>query len=205
MAEQLDLLEDGGEVVPYKARMEDLRERAILRRGLSPTHELMAEWILLNPGGTLKQMGEFFGYSVSWLSQVLNTDMFKAHIAERMQGIKAYASMSIPEKMSRLADKAIERVAEVLDTEKDSKVIADTFDKVMHRYGYAPNARNALQPSGPKQAPGQQNNVFFLNREDFQRVQGKLISSHVEGREHSPSALPNPQAPSVEDDSADDA
>lgn len=195
MAEQMELIPLGDDERPYAERMAELREHAILRRGLSPTHELMAEWQLLNPGGTLKQMGEFFGYSVSWLSQVTNTDMYRAYIAERMGGIKAYSNMSIPEKMSRLADKAIERVAEVLDTEREPKVIVDAFDKVMHRYGYAPNARNALQPSGPKPAPGQQNNVFFLSQEDFKRVQGKLISSH----EGTPTVA-LPQAPTDKED-----
>lgn len=161
-----------------RGTMAAMSESQILKRGMQPTHELMAEWILQNPGGTLREMGAYFGYSVPWLSQVVNSDMFKAHMAERLKDVKAYVNLSIPEKMGHLADLAIERVTEVLNKTEDPEIIKDTFDKVMHRYGYAPNARNAVQPDGPKPQAGQVNNVFFLDRKDFAAVQEKMIRSH---------------------------
>lgn len=174
----------------------------ILTRGLQPTHELMAEWILQNPGGTLREMGAYFGYSPSWLSQVINTDMFKAHMAERLGDVKAYVSMDVPEKMRLLADQAIERVQEVLEKTEDAELIVSTFDKVMHRYGYAPNARNAVQPQGPSAGPGQVNNVFFLSQEQFQRVQTRLIQSHEDApaQPAEVSSLPQPKEVESEDD-----
>jgi len=171
---------------------EQNRGSSILKRGMTPTHELMGEWILQNPGGTLREMGAHFGYSETWLSQVINSDMFKAYMAQRMGDIQSYVSLDIPQKMAHLANQSIERMREVLEKTNDAEVIKDSFDKVMHRYGYAPNARNAIQPDGPK--PGAvQNNVFFLSAEDHARVKEKLINSHAQPAE--PQALPPPAQP----------
>lgn len=147
----------------------------ILKRGMTPTHEQMVEWVLQNPGGTLREMGAYFGYSISWLSQVCNSDMFRAQVAERMKDIQAVVTTDIPQRMRALAELSIERMQEVLTVTSDADIIKDSFDKVMHRYGYAPNAKNGAN-SGNIQ---QQNNVFYLDKETFQQVKGRLIDAHA--------------------------
>ncbi len=149
----------------------------LLKRGMTPTHELMGEWILQNPGGTLRAMSAYFGYSASWLSQVINSDMFRAYMAERMGNIQANVAMDIPARMRVLAELACERMEEVLNNSEDADTIKDSFDKVMHRYGYAPNAKTGMPVQGG--TINQQNNVFFLSREDFLRTQEKLIKAHA--------------------------
>lgn len=147
------------------------------KRGMTPTHELMAEWVLQNPGGTLKQMGDFFGYSISWLSQVTNSDMFKAHLATRMKDIQAVVTQDVPTKMNALAAVACDRMMDVLKTSEDKDQLTEAFDKVMHRYGYAPNAKTPQQPQGPGHI-GTQNN-FFLTQEQHEQVRLKLVHSHA--------------------------
>ena len=125
---------------------EDVREQAAkFKRGMSPTHLLMAEWIIQNPGKTLRDMGAFFGYSSPWLSQIINSDMFKAHLAGRVKDIQAVVTQDVPEKMRALATLSIDRMTEVVQTSSDPELLLDSFDKIMHRYGYAPNAKTAMQ------------------------------------------------------------
>lgn len=149
------------------------------KRGLSPSHLLIAEWIIQNPGGTYKEMGAFFGYSAPWLCTLCNSDMFKAHLATRVKDIQAVTTQDVPEKMRVLANLACDRMMEVLEKSEDKDQLTDAFDKVMHRYGYAPNAKNGAQ-QGPQ--IGQQNNVFFLSQEKLQEVRGQLINSHEQPR-----------------------
>lgn len=169
-------------------------DTGILKRGMTPTHELMGEWIMQNPGGTLTEMGAHFKYSISWLSQVINTDMFRAYMKKRMGDVQAVVTQDVPAKMAVLAHVACDRMLEVLQKTGDPDTITESFDKVMHRYGYAPNAKTGLHPQGPGAAIGQQNN-FYLSRDDFQKVQGKLIESHAP-------QLPQPSEPEKEDDRA---
>lgn len=155
----------------------------ILKRGLTPTHELMGDWMLQNPGGTLRQMGAHFGYSISWLSQVMNTDLFKAYMAGRLKEVHCNVNADIPAKLRALADLSIERMIEKLETTEDTKVILESFDSIMHRYGFAPNAKNGAQAQ--VQVNNQQNN-FYLSRDDFQQAHEKLVHSH----EQQPPAAP---------------
>ena len=155
---------------------EDVREEfRRFKRGMSPTHVLMAEWIIQNPGGTYREMGAYFGYSPAWCCTVVNSDMFKAHLGGRMKDIQATVTQDVPERLRGLAHLAMDRMEETLQKTGDSEVIVDSFDKIMHRYGYAPNAKGGA--GAP--AIGQQNNVFFLNQEDFQRARGNLIDAHA--------------------------
>ena len=142
---------------------------------LNNAHEQMMLWVLENPGGTLREMSAVFGYTVPWLCQVVNSDMFKAAIAEKMGDLTATVMADIPTKLRGTAALAIERVTEVLQTTEDKELIVDAFDKVMHRYGYAPNSKNPGHGSGPVM---QQNN-FFLTKDEFARARGALMESHV--------------------------
>lgn len=144
----------------------------MLKRGLTPTHELMADWILQNPGGTLRDMTAHFGYSASWLSQVMNSDMFKAFIREKLNGVHAHVLADIPTMLRGTAALAIERVNEVLQKTEDAKTIIDSFDSVMHRFGYAPS--KAAAPGATINA----GNVFFLNKDDMKQVKQTLVESH---------------------------
>jgi len=153
--------------------MSEASERA-LKRGVTPTHELMVDWELQNPGGTLREMGAYFGYSVSWLSTMMNSDAYKAYRAGRLKDVHTYVALDVPAKMRALADLSIERMTEVMMKTEDADTIKDSFDKVMHRYGYAPGA----QKQGPLGSFTQTNNVFFLSQEQHAKVREKLIQSH---------------------------
>lgn len=159
------------------------RGQEILKRGLSYLHEALADWLFINPGGTLREMGAHFGYSQSWLCQVINTDMFKAYVASRREQISAQIAESLPKKLEAAAHLATERVIEVIEKSQDSETLLNAFDKVMHRYGYAP------KPTGGNGAPLVQNNVFYLTRDELGKAREKLVDAHeVQGE----LALPAP-------------
>lgn len=145
----------------------------ILKRGVQPVHKAFADYMLMNPGCTLREMGQVFNYSISWISQVTNSDMFKAYFEQRRQGIDCAIAADLPERLRAAACLATERVMEVLEKTNDADTIIDAFDKVLHRYGYAPNAKGVAQ-----QAVVQQQNVFFLDKGDFAQARQQLMQSH---------------------------
>ncbi len=56
---------------------------APLRRGLNYSHQAMVDLIVANPAITQNEIARHFGYSVSWISQIINSDAFQARLAER--------------------------------------------------------------------------------------------------------------------------
>ena len=141
---------------------------------MNSAHDQMVLWVMQNPGGTLRQMAAQFGYTVPWLCQVVNSDMFKAQLSELMNGVEALVVADIPTKLKGIASLAVDRMGEVLQRTNDDDTIIDAFDKVMHRYGYAPNAKNGAQ------APSinQQNNVFYITPDQLSTAREKLITAH---------------------------
>src|SRR3972149_5309279 len=101
--------------------------------------------------------------------------MRRAIVGETRDWAQAGVMADIPTMLRGTATLAIERMNEVLQKTEDGEMIVDAFDKVLHRYGYAP------KPGAG--APGavnlQTNNVFFLNKEDYASAKQALVSAHV--------------------------
>jgi len=144
---------------------------------LNHAHHHMILWVMSNPGATLREMGAHFGYTIPWLCQVVNSDMFKAQLAIYMGEVEALVVADIPTKLKGVASLAVDRMAEVLQKTDDNDTIIDAFDKVMHRYGYAPNAKNGAQTQGP--AVNTQNNIFYLTPDQLSGAREKLIENHA--------------------------
>lgn len=159
--------------LPEKAK---LLAGPILKNGIKPVHEAFADYMLVNPGCTLRAMSAYFKYSPSWICQVINSDMFQAYFAQRRQGVVVSIAQDLPSRLAAAAHLATERVIEVLETSSDPELVIDAFDKVLHRHGYAPNAKG-MPGSGNTNI---QNNVFYLAKEELAQAREKLINSHQE-------------------------
>jgi hypothetical protein len=101
--------------------------------------------------------------------------LFKAYMGERMKEVQSGVTQDIPSMLKGVAVLAIERVTEVLEKSEDADVLVDAFDKVMHRYGYAPNAKASPAALGPLV---QNNNVFFLDQAQLSDLRGRFIDAH---------------------------
>lgn len=156
------------------------KDAELLKKGLSHLHEALADYMLINPGCTLREMSQVFGYTGAWICTVTRSDMFQAYMAERRADVSALVHQSLPKKLEAAAHLATEKLIETLEKTSDGEMIVDIFDKVMHRYGYAPGARPGTGAVG-MQAGGtvvQQNN-FYLNKEELDSARTNFIEAHV--------------------------
>lgn len=165
------------ELIPSPARHPELYGTAILKNGLSAFHEALADYILMNPGATLREKSLYFGYSIGWLCKIENTDMFRAYLAKRRKEVEVVIADALPEKLAAAAHLATERVIEVLETTNDNATILDAFDSVMHRYGYAP--KGAQPGVGGVNQQGNIQNNFYLSAADLAEAQKALTAAHA--------------------------
>lgn len=140
-----------------------------LIKDLSHTHEAMMDWMLMNPGHSLTQMSAAFGYTVPWLSRLIHSDIFQARLAERRKEVELRICDDIPAKLRGLGHLAIERMEEKLAASPDPRFIRESFDSIMHRLGYAPQARVAPQ------GVNLQLNAFVVSKEELQTMQGHIV------------------------------
>lgn len=158
-----------------------------------PTHEAILDLVLTRPHGTLRELGQLTGYSVSWLSQVMRSDCFRAAYDARRGDIEAEVMMGIGDRLNALSHLAIDKIeAELLKTE-DPNYKLDAFDKILHRTGYAPNASKSA--AGAPQVVVQNN--FTLSREDLAEFRGKVIEGQTPVRQEGLPALEAPPSGSA--------
>lgn len=159
-----------------KADAKEMRKPGeVLRRGMSDVHKAFADYMLMNPGCRLREMAAHFGYSVAWISTVINSDMFKAYFETRRQGIDVAIANDLPSRLAAAAHLATERMIDTLETTSDPEILIDAFDKVLHRYGYAPNAKGGAQQAS---VINNTQNVFYLNKDDLAAARQQLLEAH---------------------------
>jgi len=129
---------------------------------LSHAHEMIINWLVVNPDRSLRECSDHFGYTQAWLSTVIHSDLFQAALRERQEAIAVKVAESIPAKLRRAGDIAIEKLTTALEQNEDPKFLLDATDRLLHRMGYAP--QSSRNPAGaPTGHGGVQQNNFFIS------------------------------------------
>lgn len=135
---------------------------------LSHVHEMVLNWLVLNPDKSMRECADHFGYTQPWLSRLVHSDLFQAELFKRQSDIANRVAGSIPDKLRAACDVALDKLGDKIAASEDPDFILEAADKTLHRLGYAPaSARN---PAGSPGAQGQgallQNN-FFISSADL--------------------------------------
>lgn len=99
------------------------------RTTVAYTHGAMADFVILNPRASLKEIAGYFGYkNTSTISAILNTDAFKALLAERKREVvDPLVSQGVEENLRNIAQLSMarlqERLGDVLDPPADEFVL----------------------------------------------------------------------------------
>lgn len=136
---------------------------------LSHVHESIINWLVLNPGRSMRQCADNFGYTQPWLSSLVNSDIFQAALRERQIEVAVRVAQNIPAKLAAVADIALDKLADKVAESEDAEFLLDAADRTLHRMGFAPQStRNpAGSPSqfGPSAVNIQQN--FMVTGQDL--------------------------------------
>jgi hypothetical protein len=146
---------------------------------LSETHHQMLLWLLENPGKTLRDMSEHFNYSVPWLSQVINSNIFQARLKELQNSSEICVIADIPAKLRGLTSMALDVVSQhVDDAAKDpSSLIHREYVKTVAELGLKSlGLHNAPPLSAASLTLNQQNNTYVtVAPEVLARAREKLM------------------------------
>lgn len=84
------------------------------------THDAMINMILASPGISQNELAAQFGYSASWISQIMTSDVFQARLMERSaEMIDPTLRATIEDQLKGLAARSIEIVKEKLSKPAD--------------------------------------------------------------------------------------
>lgn len=158
---------DADEMIANMREVFGETEKYSLKR-ISHVHDLVMNWMLLNPQKSLRECSEYFGYTQAWLSTLIHSDIFQARLKEKQELVFAQVAQSIPRKLTAVADVALEKLGEMVADSTDPEFVLDVADKALHRMGFAPaSARNpAGSPAQHNNGPVQ-NNTFIVGASDL--------------------------------------
>jgi predicted XRE-type DNA-binding protein len=93
------------------------------------SHDAMIDLIIQNPSISQNQLAEIFGYTASWVSIVMNSDMFKARLEERRgELVDPTIRATLRERLEAIAQQSL-----IVLQEKLSKPAASISDNLALR------------------------------------------------------------------------
>lgn len=173
---------------PGQPRGERTRER-LREKGhytsLMIWHEQIADWLLANPGGKLGDCAAFFGKAPTTISNIVNSDAFRAYYAKRRAEFHERLDESIVDKTAKVTSEALDLLLENLQSKRTAvpiKTLSELADRGLERLGYG-----VAQPQSAVNvnASGESNVVVQVSRDTLEGARERLRSQQADlAREH---------------------
>lgn len=120
-------------------------------KNMKQWHEMVIDFMLLNPGATYKEIAEQFGVSPVTVSYVSNSDMFKMRLEERRAKFQSQVDGTAIErlqgKIAGVAERALDLMDEKIQLERQTMGIEatrETAEMALKALGYGvPRAQSA--------------------------------------------------------------
>lgn len=96
-----------------------VQSQGVVKR-LNYSHKAMIDQILAQPGISQRQLAATFGYSESWICQVMSSDAFQSALAERSaEIIDPTLTMKVEERFNGLVSRSLDILQEKLSKSAD--------------------------------------------------------------------------------------
>lgn len=141
-------------------------------------HEAVIDDMLAFPLDTLAERGRRLGYSVPWLSTLINSDMFSAAYAARRAALSERLKDSLSHKLAKAADKHLDVMLERLETQRTNIPFADlavSTTNVLDRLGFGPPKASPVQVNVQQNTLPPVSAELLSSAREKLRDQGKLL------------------------------
>lgn len=112
-------------------------------QALSHRHREIADWLLANPQvKNLQELANYMRISRSWLSIVMQSDVFKEYFDRRRASHESDLREKITNKQLQVTLNALNKLDDIIaDDEVDDRLIFDIATKTAQNLGFQPRAR----------------------------------------------------------------
>lgn len=164
---------------------------------LSFSHEAIARWLLENPGASLGECAEEFGYTRGWLSIIIHSDAFKAKYHEMQAQADRLVIDDIPAKMRGTVSLALEGLADQVEKavadgkQENRQFLLNTSEALLQKLGYGAPSGGKVVINAPNAS---QVNTAVVEQGDLERARQRLMERRgesarvVEGERVDPAA-----------------
>ena len=101
------------------------------------SHDAIIDVIIQEPDSSLAKLATMFGYSVPWLSRVMNSDAFQARLAERKEDlVDPMVVETIKARFEGVVTQSLEIIATKLQATQSAELALKTLDIGSRALGY---------------------------------------------------------------------
>jgi len=120
------------------------------------THDAMIDLLVSHPGIHQNQIAAHFGYTVPWVSRIINSDAFQARLAVRKHDLVDPALLlTVEEKLNALCHQSLEVVMDKLDKTQNIDTAMKALELSTKALGFGARKSNVtLQQSFVVALPG---------------------------------------------------
>lgn len=104
---------------------------------VSVRHEAIMDYLMANPLVRMQDVAGYFKISPGWLSQVIHSDAFQMLLRDKQGTVFHSTVLPLREKMTVVAHAALDKIAEQLPHESDTKTLANVAEAVLDRLGFS--------------------------------------------------------------------
>jgi hypothetical protein len=108
-------------------------------------HEAILNFLLAHPNVKMREVAEHFQVSQPWLSLIIHSDAFQRLLRERQDVHFHVSILPMMGKMEVAAEKAIDRMIELIPFETDLGKLNQVADKALNRLGYGTSNVQQIQ------------------------------------------------------------
>lgn len=130
----------------------------VIQRVRTP-HDAMIDMLIAKPGLELKDLAKALGYTVPWVSRVMNSDAFQARLAERKSEIiDPILTDEVNARFKGVTMQSLDILANKLEASQSAELALQTLKLTTPALGYgarqqAPVVNNSFVVALPQQAP----------------------------------------------------
>lgn len=103
---------------------------------IRPRHEAIMTHLVANPEMRMQDVALVFGVTPSWLSVVVNSDIFQAKLAERQDQFFSVAAEGVANKLNTLAKLTLDKMIEKAPLTEDAHDLRENAKLALDRMGY---------------------------------------------------------------------
>jgi hypothetical protein len=107
------------------------------------SHDAMIDHLIQNPRVSQNAIAVYFGYSVGWVSRIINSDAFQARLAvRRTELVDPTILSSIDERLNTLANRSLELLHDKLELSSNADFALKVADLSVKALGYGARTAN---------------------------------------------------------------
>lgn len=156
-------------------------------------HDSLIEFLMLNPTVVQRDIARHFNVSYSWMSMVLNSDLFKERLAERRERHATLVSRTVIDRVQSVAEQSLDELSRRLDEDPEklpTGEVRETASLALKSLGIGvPSAAGTQINAG-------QVNVVTIDSDVLARARNKMKEVNADVVEAEHTVLPAP-APST--------